>query len=80
MTIRQDVQRETSQSAVGDGCGILVTAAPAGGFPVLGSAGLGERGVTAEAVGERAAAELAEDLATGACVDRWWVPHVLCTS
>lgn len=70
--VTQEVQRETAASALGDGCGILLTAAPQGaGPPCLGAAGLGQRGVTAEAVGEQAAGELLEDIASGACVDRW---------
>ena len=38
----------------------------------LAAARPGERGVAAEQIGDDAAAELAEDLASGACVDRWW--------
>lgn len=33
--------------------------------------GLGERGVPAEAIGERAAGELMDALASGACSDEW---------
>lgn len=72
--IHEEYTFETEQTAVGNGCGILLTATaggPEGTLPILGAAGLGERGVTAETVGARAAQELAEDIASGACVDRW---------
>lgn len=38
---------------------------------LLGAAGLGQRGVSAEDVGQRAAAELMDALGSGACCDEW---------
>lgn len=35
------------------------------------AAGLGERGVPAEAIGQRAGCELMDVVASGACVDGW---------
>ena len=71
MYIEKSIEQESAQTAVGNGCGILLTAMCEEGLPIMGAAGLGERGVPAEAVGEKAARELAEDIATGSCVDRW---------
>ncbi|KAK9804948.1 hypothetical protein WJX73_002284 [Symbiochloris irregularis] len=78
--IHEDCQRETEQTAVGNGCGILLAATAGqaeGQLPMLGAAGLGERGVRAETVGETAARELAEDIASGACVDRWMQDQII---
>ncbi|PNW88984.1 hypothetical protein CHLRE_01g053288v5 [Chlamydomonas reinhardtii] len=61
---------ETAEAAFGDGCGVLVYADTDTGCR-LGASAKGERGVPAEEVGERAAAELAEALEAGACVDQW---------
>jgi RNA 3'-terminal phosphate cyclase len=40
-------------------------------LPARLPAGLGERGVPAEAIGERAGTELMDALASGACTDEW---------
>ncbi|KAG2432756.1 hypothetical protein HYH02_012889 [Chlamydomonas schloesseri] len=61
---------ETPESAFGDGCGVLVYADTDSGCR-LGASAKGERGVPAEEVGERAAAELVEALEAGTCVDQW---------
>ncbi|KAG2424630.1 hypothetical protein HXX76_014355 [Chlamydomonas incerta] len=61
---------ETPETAFGDGCGVLVYADTDTGCR-LGASAKGERGVPAEEVGERAAAELAEALEAGTCVDQW---------
>ncbi|KAK9834892.1 hypothetical protein WJX81_006902 [Elliptochloris bilobata] len=58
------------EHAAGDGCGCLLVASTSTGC-LLGSSGVGERGVRAEDVGSTAARALAEDIACGACVDRW---------
>ncbi|KAL4431941.1 hypothetical protein ABPG77_000208 [Micractinium sp. CCAP 211/92] len=65
-----EVTHEPQERAFGDGCGILLTARSSTGC-VLGASGLGERGVPAEAIGERAAGELMDALASGACSDEW---------
>ncbi|KAL4459062.1 hypothetical protein ABPG75_013927 [Micractinium tetrahymenae] len=65
-----DVVHEPPERAFGDGCGILLTARSSTGC-VFGTSGLGERGVPAEAIGERAAGELMDVLASGACADEW---------
>ena len=57
---------------MGDGCGLLLTASSADGRCIMGAAGLGERGRSAEDVGQSAAQELVEDLQSGGCVDRWY--------
>ncbi|KAL6766332.1 hypothetical protein ACKKBG_A35605 [Auxenochlorella protothecoides x Auxenochlorella symbiontica] len=64
----EEVEALPPCQAVGDGCGVLLAAHTSSGC-VLGASGLGERGVSAEAVGRRAGAELAALLASGACVD-----------
>ncbi|GIL60531.1 hypothetical protein Vafri_15083 [Volvox africanus] len=65
-----EVVYETPDRAVGDGCGVLVFADTDTGCR-LGASAKGERGVPAEAIGERAAAELTEALTSGTCVDQW---------
>ncbi|GLI60386.1 hypothetical protein VaNZ11_002395, partial [Volvox africanus] len=65
-----EVVYETPDRAVGDGCGVLVFADTDTGCR-LGASAKGERGVPAEAIGERAAAELTEALTNGTCVDQW---------
>ncbi|KAG2496516.1 hypothetical protein HYH03_005340 [Edaphochlamys debaryana] len=61
---------EPPERAFGDGCGILLFADTDTGCR-LGASAKGERGVPAEEVGERAAAELLDALESGACVDQW---------
>ncbi|GFR48196.1 hypothetical protein Agub_g10013, partial [Astrephomene gubernaculifera] len=56
--------------AVGDGCGVVLFADTDTGCR-LGASAKGERGMPAEEVGERGAAELAEALSSGTCVDQW---------
>ncbi|EFN53149.1 hypothetical protein CHLNCDRAFT_136921 [Chlorella variabilis] len=65
-----EVVQEPGERAFGDGCGVLVTARSSAGC-VFGASGLGERGVPAEAIGQRAAEELMDALASGACTDQW---------
>lgn len=65
-----EVVHEPAERAFGDGCGILVTAHSTTGC-IFGASGLGERGVPAEAIGERAATELMDALGSGACTDEW---------
>eukprot|EP00741_Cyanophora_paradoxa_P008065 tig00001253_g7804.t1 len=67
--IAKEVRRETRDSAFGDGTGITLIAESSAGC-LLGASALGERGVRAEEVGQTAAQQLTEDLATGACVDQ----------
>lgn len=57
----------------GSGLVLWLSAPPA----LLGSSGIGERGVRAEEIGERAAKELMEDFKKGACVDRWATDQLL---
>ncbi|EFJ50490.1 hypothetical protein VOLCADRAFT_80268 [Volvox carteri f. nagariensis] len=61
---------EPPDRAVGDGCGVLIFADTDTGCRI-GASAKGERGVPAEEIGERAAAELAEALTSGTCVDQW---------
>ncbi|KAI3436287.1 hypothetical protein D9Q98_002340 [Chlorella vulgaris] len=65
-----EVVHEPAERAFGDGCGLLVTATSSTGC-LLGASGLGERGVPAEAIGQRAGCELMDVVASGACVDGW---------
>jgi RNA 3'-terminal phosphate cyclase (ATP) len=59
---------EPPERARGDGAGVTLAAATDSGC-LLGASQLGARGVSAEAVGAAAAAELQAALACGACVD-----------
>lgn len=69
-TIEVENTHEPVDKAFGDGCGIVIVAETSTGC-LLGGSGLGERGVTAETVGERAASELTSVVNSGACVDEW---------
>ena len=68
--LHSSVLREPKERAVGNGAGILLTAATSTGC-LLGAAVPQERGRHPEELGQQAAKELLEDLQTGACVDRW---------
>eukprot|EP00741_Cyanophora_paradoxa_P007946 tig00000133_g7686.t1 len=59
--IAKEVRRETRESAFGDGTGITLVVESSTGCLL---------GVRAEEVGQTAAQQLGEDLATGACVDQ----------
>ena len=61
---------ETSDTAFGDGTGIVVVAETSTGC-LLGASGIGERGVQAEQIANTAADELIEAIYSGACVDQW---------
>ncbi|KAK9811681.1 hypothetical protein WJX72_008299 [[Myrmecia] bisecta] len=65
-----EVTEETSQTALGNGAGLLIVAETAGGC-VLGAAGIGERGVSGLATASIAAREMLDVLESGACVDQW---------
>ena len=60
----------TQPAAFGEGAGILIRATTESGC-LLGAAAPGQRGVSSEEIGARAATELLEDLQHGGCVDRW---------
>ena len=64
--------RESKESAHGSGGGLLLTAHSAGSPGcIMGAAGLLEGRQAPEAVGAEAARQLAEDVRTGGCLDRW---------
>ncbi|UCF30945.1 MAG: RNA 3'-terminal phosphate cyclase [bacterium] len=63
------------RSCLSTGCSIVVTAS--GGGAVLGADSLGEKGTRAEEVGARAAARLAEELASDVSVDEWASDQIL---
>ena len=62
--------RESPDTALGDGTGIIVVAETSAGC-LLGASGIGERGVQAEQIATGAADELVEAACSGACVDQW---------
>jgi RNA 3'-terminal phosphate cyclase (ATP) len=70
--VQYDVQtiHETQETATGDGAGIIVIAKTTTGCLLAGSA-LGERGKSAEIVGQEAADSLVRDLVAGGCVDEY---------
>jgi RNA 3'-terminal phosphate cyclase (ATP) len=74
--VAADAAHEPPARAVGDGCGVLLVAETTAGR-LLGASALGARGVTAEAVGAAAAAELVALLASGAAVDDWLVDQLI---
>lgn len=61
---------ETSDTAFGDGTGIVMVAETSTGC-LLGASGIGERGVQAEQIANTAADELIDAICSGACVDQW---------
>ena len=63
-------KHEPPEAAFGDGCGIVIVASTSNNL-LFGSSALGERGVGAETVGQRAADDLADVVfdCPGACVD-----------
>lgn len=61
---------ETSDTAFGDGTGIVMVAETSTRC-LLGASGIGERGVQAEQIANTAADELIEAIYSGACVDQW---------
>lgn len=69
--IQCETVAETSDTAFGDGTGIIIVAETSTGC-LLGASGVGERGVQAEQIGSTAADELIEAVCSGACVDHWW--------
>jgi len=77
-SIQIDVRNthEPPERAVGDGCGILLFAKTTTGC-TIGASGLGERGVPAELVGQRAADELMDVLESCACVDDWLMDQLV---
>ena len=62
--------QETSQSAMGDGAGLLIVGQTDTGL-LLGGTGIGERGKPSEAVAEQAAETFCNAVTSGACVDEW---------
>ncbi|DBB09794.1 TPA: hypothetical protein ACH3X3_001416 [Trebouxia sp. C0006] len=60
---------ETSDTAFGDGTGIVMVAETSTGC-LLGASGIGERGVQAEQIANTTADELIEAIYSGACVDQ----------
>lgn len=74
--VRASVAHEPPEAAVDDGCGVLAVARTAGGC-LLGASALGQRGVPAEALGQRAAEELADCVDSGACVDPWLLDQLV---
>jgi RNA 3'-terminal phosphate cyclase (ATP) len=70
VVIEAEWRHEPAERAVGDGCGVIAVAETTTGC-LLGEAVLGERGVTAEAVGQRAALLLLRGLKSGACTEEW---------
>ena len=75
--ITQEVTREGEETALGDGGGVLLVAESDAGR-LWGASALWERGVPAGSAGRQAAEELLEVLASGACVDQWWVDSAGC--
>ncbi|PRW59938.1 RNA 3 -terminal phosphate cyclase [Chlorella sorokiniana] len=65
-----EVVHDPPERAFSDGCGLLVTAESSTGC-LWGASGLGERGVRAEDIGQRAGDELMDALEVGACTDEW---------
>ncbi|GAB4823380.1 hypothetical protein N2152v2_010426 [Parachlorella kessleri] len=61
---------EPPERAFGDGCAVVLVAETSTGC-LFGSSGLGQRGVPAEEIGARAARELMDVIASGACTDEW---------
>ena len=76
IAVRMETVHEPPERALGDGCGILMVARTSMGC-LLGASGLGERGVPAEVIGQRAADELADVLESGACVDDWMLDQLV---
>eukprot|EP00887_Chlorella_sp_A99_P006731 scaffold3.g6731.t1 len=68
-TLTSEVVHEPPERAFGDGCAALVVARTSTGC-LLGASALGERGVPAEELGQRAATELCDALASGSCTDQ----------
>ena len=67
---------EPRERAFGDGCGMSIVAKTSTGC-VFGAAAVGERGVTAETLGQRAADEMMDVLESGACVDDWMMDQLI---
>lgn len=61
---------EPKENAVASGCSVLAIAETSTGL-LLGGAGVGQRGLLSESIGERVGSELGGALASGACVDEW---------
>ena len=76
--IECETMREGSDTAFGDGTGILMVAETSTGC-LLGASGIGERGVQAEQIATTAAEELVEAVCSGACVDQWYMSFILAT-
>eukprot|EP00118_Oscarella_pearsei_P007674 m.38224 g.38224 ORF g.38224 m.38224 type:complete len:360 (+) comp32539_c0_seq5:24-1103(+) len=68
--IEIEIIKETSASSIGDGTGIILVAETTTGCLLAGSQ-LGERGVSAEEVGSKAADMLMQNLDSGGCVDEY---------
>uniref|UniRef100_T1IN18 RNA 3'-terminal phosphate cyclase n=1 Tax=Strigamia maritima TaxID=126957 RepID=T1IN18_STRMM len=64
------VVKETEQTSVGNGSGIILVAETSTGCKIGGS-GLGKKGISAERVGELAAEELIDNLKNKSCVDTY---------
>jgi len=62
--------KETSDTAFGDGCGILITATSSTGHLYSGSA-QGIKGVSSEEVAQRAVDILLKNISVGGCVDEY---------
>lgn len=72
-----EVYHEPEEHAVGDGCGIILIAETARGC-VFGASGIGERGVSAEVIGERTGSEMADVLLDSqATVDDWLADQLI---
>ena len=69
--IRCQSTHETSESAVGDGAGLLIVGQTDTGL-LLGGTGIGERGKPSEAVAEEAAQTFCNAVTSRACVDEWY--------
>ena len=68
VNINIDSRKESEQTAVATGCGIIIVATTSTGCVLAGQA-LGERGKPAEKVGQEAGNALLEELNREACVD-----------
>ncbi len=69
--IRCEAIQETSETAMGDGAGLLIAGQTDTGL-VLGGTGIAERGKPAETVAEEAASTFCNAVTSGACVDEWY--------
>jgi RNA 3'-terminal phosphate cyclase (ATP) len=70
VAVEEEVRELGREEATGDGCGLLLVAESDTGC-LWGAAAPGKKGVTAEDIGRTCARELAEDVLSGGCVDRY---------